>query len=207
MSETSTQTSTSRTGGNVFKNKVGMLPLWGWMAVVGVLALLYSYYRKNKSTSATKTSAAQAAGNAPGGVDASLVPQFINQNYEETEPPAAPSVTINNQVPMPPTVGPKPPPVRSPQPVSGEPGSYTSGLQGGINEWTSNGKYSLNTLARSHGMTAQQLIAVSERAENNVPLKAYVSKGNLNAPLPAGVQIFIPNANWKTVKLWPTCRW
>jgi len=45
-------------------------------------------------------------------------------------------------------------------------------------------------------MTAQQLIAVSEGAENNVPLQNYIKKGNLNAPLPSGVQIFIPNANW-----------
>jgi hypothetical protein len=69
-----------------------------------------------------------------------------------------------------------------------------------MNEWTSNGKYSLNVIAKSHGMTAQQLIKASEAAENNVALKAYVSKGNFNAPVPAGVQLFIPNANWKVRK-------
>jgi hypothetical protein len=67
-----------------------------------------------------------------------------------------------------------------------------------MNEWTSTGKYSLNTVAKSHGMTAQQLIAASEKAENNPALAAYVKKGNLNAMLPAGVEVFIPNANWAT---------
>jgi hypothetical protein len=47
-------------------------------------------------------------------------------------------------------------------------------------------------------MTAQQLIAVSESSENNATLAAYVKKGNYNALVPAGVQLFIPAANWKT---------
>ena len=45
-------------------------------------------------------------------------------------------------------------------------------------------------------MTAQQLISASETSEPNPDLAAYVKKGNLNAPLPSGVQVFIPNANW-----------
>jgi len=74
--------------------------MWGWMAIGGVLALLYSYYRKAKGTTSNSTAAAQqAAGNAPGGVDASLVPQFINQTYENITPPPAPNVTVNNTVP------------------------------------------------------------------------------------------------------------
>jgi hypothetical protein len=177
--------------------------MWGWMAIVGVLAVLYAYYRKSKSNQD------QSAGgvNSPGGVDASLVPQFINQVYDQDVPPSAPNITVNNTVPLPkvnPGGPPKwMPPAREPNEpatISGAPGSFTTGLAGGLNEWTSTGKYSLNTIARSHGMTAQQLIAISEHAENNPGLKAYVSKGNLNAPLPAGIQVFIPNKNWKMVK-------
>jgi hypothetical protein len=69
-----------------------------------------------------------------------------------------------------------------------------------MNEWTSTGKYSLNTIAKSHGMTAQQLIKVSEASENNAGLKSYVAKKNFNAPVPAGVQLFFPNANWPVRK-------
>lgn len=203
MSEQTT-TSVSRPQSNVFTRKVGPMPLWGWMAILGGLALLYSFYKKSKP-SANDQAAAQAAGNAPGGVDASLVPQFINQNYESPEPPEAPNITVNNQIPSPPTVviPPMSPPPRAPTPprtISGSPGSFTTGLPGGMNEWTSTGKYSLNTIAKSHGMTAQQLIKVSEAQENNVALKAYVKKGNFNAPVPAGVQLFFPNANWKVRK-------
>lgn len=197
MSEQTVQTSTSRpSGGNVFKNKIGPLPMWSWMAILLVAVLLYSFYKKDKSN----TNQSAGGVNSPGGVDASLVPQFINQNYEGTEPPAAPSVTVNNTVPEPPEVTQQPPDVHVPKTISGSPGSFTTGLPNGMNEWTSTGKYSLNTIAKSHGMTAQQLVKVSEAAENNPALKAYVAKKNFNAPVPAGVQLFFPNANWKVRK-------
>jgi hypothetical protein len=175
--------------------------MWGWMVIVGGLAVLYAYYKKAKGGNANQQAADQAAGNAPGGVDASLVPQFINQTYDQDTPPAAPNVTINNTIPTPPTRPPIVPP-REPEPrtISGAPGSYTTGLPGGLNEWTSTGKYSLNTIAKSHGMTPQQLIAVSEHAQNNVGLKAYVAKKNYNAKVPAGVELFFPNANWAVRK-------
>ena len=205
MSEQTTSVSRPSSGG-VFTRKLGPLPAWAWMAIILVLVLVYAYYKKSKNATSSASTANQAAGgvNSPGGVDASLVPQFINQTYENVTPPAAPNVTVNNTIPTPPTVvaptvpnAPKPPTT-----ISGSPGSFTTGLAGGLNEWTSTGKYSLNTIAKSHGMTAQQLIAVSEKAENNPTLKAYVAKGNFNAMLPAGVEVFIPNANWTMKKLW-----
>jgi hypothetical protein len=190
-------------GGSTFTRKMGPLPLWAWMGVGLAVVLVYANWQKSKQGASTGLgSSAGATGvNSPGGVDASLVPQFINQTYESETPPAAPNITVNNTVPTPVT---KPPPApdKTPEPstISGAPGSFTTGLAGGLNEWTSTGQYSLNTIAKSHGMTAQQLIAVSTGAENNVPLKTYVAKNNFNAPLPSGVQIFIPNANWKLVK-------
>lgn len=200
MSESAPERSSG--GGNVFTRKMGPLPLWGWMAIVAGLALVYSLYKKNQAGSTNTMSANQASANSPGGVDASLVPQFINQEYVNTSPPAAPNVTVNNTIPTPSTTTaavPTTPATPAANTISGSPGSYTTGLPGGLNEWTSTGKYSLNTVAKSHGMTAQQLVSVSEGAENNVALKNYVAKGNYNAPLPAGVQVFIPNANWTKV--------
>lgn len=203
MSEQTVQTSTSRPKSNVFTKKIGPLPMWSWMAILLVAVVLYSFYKKSSgANSAANSAAAQAAGNAPGGVDASLVPQFINQTYDNDQPPAAPSITVNNQIPTPPTTTSGPPgkPPVIPKTISGAPGSFTTGLPGGMNEWTSTGKYSLNTIAKSHGMTAQQLIKISESSENNPALKAYVAKKNYNAPVPAGVQLFIPNANWPVRK-------
>jgi hypothetical protein len=190
-------------GKSTFTRKLGPLPLWAWMGVGLAVVLVYANWQKSKqgaSSTGTGSAAGATSVNSPGGVDASLVPQFINQTYVQDQPPTAPNITVNNTVPTPVTK-PPPSPAKTPEPstISGAPGSFTTGLQGGLNEWTSTGQYSLNTIAKSHGMTAQQLIAVSNAAENNVPLKNYVAKNNLNAPLPSGVQIFIPNANWKMV--------
>jgi hypothetical protein len=199
------ETAPERSGSNnVWAKKYGPLPLWGWAAIVLGVLWLYSKYKSKNSSGANAQSASTV--DQPGGVDSSLVPQFVNQVYDNDVPPSAPNITVNNTVPTPPINPGGPPhwkpPTPSPEPttISGSPGSYTTGLPGGMNEWTSNGKYSLNVIAKSHGMTAQQLIKASEAAENNVALKAYVSKGNFNAPVPAGVQLFIPNANWKVRK-------
>lgn len=174
---------------NIFTRKLGPLPMWAWMAVALVLAIAYYLYKK-KSAAAAGAASSGTAANTPGGVDASLVPQFVNQTYTNTTPP-----TVN--ITTAPTVTPPATPAQTiPKTISGSPGSYTTGLPGGLNEWTSTGKYSLNTIAKSHGMTAQQLIASSTAAENNPLLAAYVKKGNYNAPLPTGIQVFIPNANW-----------
>jgi hypothetical protein len=196
--------------GNVFLRKIGPLPMWGWMGIALALALMFHLYEKHKAGSSGTSNASssgsatdQSAGgvNSPGGVDSSLVPQFINQEYVNSQPPAAPNVTVNNTIPTPPTVTstPAPPTPAKPVPttISGAPGSFSTNLGTGYDEWTSTGKYSINTLAKSHGMTAQQLIASSETQENNPALKSYVSKGNLNAMLPSGVQIFIPTSKWK----------
>lgn len=208
MSEQAPEAPPRKEGGggakSTFTRKLGPLPLWAWMGVGLAVVLVYANWKKSKqgaSSTGTGTAAGATSVNSPGGVDASLVPQFINQTYVQDQPPTAPNITVNNTVPTPVTK-PPPSPNKTPEPstISAAPGSFTTGLQGGLNEWTSTGQYSLNTIAKSHGMTAQQLIAVSNAAENNVPLKAYVAKNNLNAPLPSGVQIFIPNANWKLVK-------
>ena len=209
MSETAPESSGGASK-NFLTKKVGPLPMWAWMAIVLVLGVVYSMYKKQKAATTATTSGTAAGGvNSPGGVDSSLVPQFVNQVYNQEQPPAAPNITVNKTLPTPPTVAPQPPvpnvPPKSPPPepatVSGSPGSYTTGLGGKYpDEWTSTGVYSLNTIAKSHGMTAQQLIAASEASQNNVALKSYASKGNFNAKLPAGVQLFFPSANWAVRK-------
>lgn len=95
-------------GGNVFTRKIGPLPMWGWMAIALLVALFYYLYKKNQSSSGSGTGASSggAAANTPGGVDASLVPQFVNQTYVENTPPAAPNITVNNNEPSPPSTPP-----------------------------------------------------------------------------------------------------
>ena len=142
----------SRSSGSGLTRKMGPLPLWGWMTILGVLVLIYAYYKKSQSANSSQTQSASTV-NQPGGVDSSLVPQFINQEYVNTTPPSAPNITVNNTVPPPPTVISTPPAtppatVSTPKTISGSPGSYTTGLPGGLNEWTSTGKYS--QIGRAH---------------------------------------------------------
>lgn len=81
-------------GSNVFTRKIGPLPMWGWMGIALLLAILYYLYQKNQASSTSSTSTT-ASVNTPGGVDSSLVPQFINQNYTTVNPPSAPATTTS----------------------------------------------------------------------------------------------------------------
>lgn len=122
MSETSVESSRSSGGGsgNFFTRKMGILPVWAWAAIVLGLVFAYSEYKKNKAGATTSTTTQSAAtNNTPGGVDSSLVPQFINQTYENVTPPAAPNVTVNNTLPPdndtpPPATTTPPPPTTTP---------------------------------------------------------------------------------------------
>lgn len=72
---------------NPLTNKLGPLPVWAWGGLALLVAILFYMYSKNKSNKAQNTAA-----NTPGGVDASLVPQFVNQTFVENTPPAAPNM-------------------------------------------------------------------------------------------------------------------
>lgn len=99
MSETAPEGGGGGGGGNVFTKKLGPLPMWGWMGIALLIAVLYYLYRKNKAaSSATSTAQTAATNNTPGGVDSSLVPQFVNQVYNQESPPVAPNVTVNKTI-------------------------------------------------------------------------------------------------------------
>src|SRR5215469_10437169 len=125
-----------QSSGNVFTRKIGPLPMWAWMAITLVLAIGFYLYNKKKNANANASSGSPSgAPNTPGGVDASLVPQFVNQVYNQEQPPPAPNVTVNNTIPTqagptnnPPTTQPPPPPSggpQSPKPPATRPGTFT----------------------------------------------------------------------------------
>jgi hypothetical protein len=86
-------------GGNVWTRKYGIMPLWAWGGIVVLLAVVYSLYRKHTAAAASQQNQSNPSVNSPGGVDASLVPQFVNQVYTQGTPPPAPNITVNNQIP------------------------------------------------------------------------------------------------------------
>lgn len=105
-------------GSNVWTRKYGPMPLWAWGGVVVLLALGYSLYKKHTAAASSQQTQSNPSVNSPGGVDASLVPQFVNQVYTQGQPPPAPNITVNNQIPTatgPPTT--TPPPNQAPHTV------------------------------------------------------------------------------------------
>ena len=124
---------------NVFTRKIGPLPMWGWMAIALLLALFYYLYKKNSSSGG---GASASTVNTPGGVDSSLVPQFVNQNYAAPEPPEAPQMT-------------------TPVPTKTQTVNAFS--------WTDTGqKWSLNELAKHLGISPKALKPSNEAAVDAV---------------------------------------
>jgi hypothetical protein len=76
-------------GGNVFQRKVGPLPMWAWMSIALVAAVAFYAIRKGKGSTSTTGTQSPSTVDTPGGVDSSLVPQFVNQTFVQDGPPAA----------------------------------------------------------------------------------------------------------------------
>jgi LysM repeat protein len=157
MSETSVEsTRSSGGGGGFFTRKIGPLPVWGWVAIIGGILLLYAY--KQKSSAST---AAASTSQAAGGVDSSLVPQFINQTYDNSTPPPAPNVTVNNTLPPEPiTVNnniPTPPTMTPPNPKqpAPRPAPITSPIFNGT--YAVKKGQTLQEVANQFGITREQL--------------------------------------------------
>jgi hypothetical protein len=89
--------------------------MWAWMGLALLVAVLYYMVKKKSSANSSSASQSPSTVNTPGGVDSSLVPQFVNQVYNQETPPAAPNVTVNNTVPDNDTPT-TPPPVHTPNP-------------------------------------------------------------------------------------------
>jgi hypothetical protein len=91
---------------NVFTHKLGPLPMWGWLAIVGGALVAWRLY------SSKKAAAANTADTTTGttSTDANTVPQFVNQTYVNTTAPTAPGTagTPTNPAPVGDSGNPKP---------------------------------------------------------------------------------------------------
>jgi LysM repeat protein len=126
MSEAAPERTPSRApsggGGNVLTHKLGPLPTWVWIVVIGLAIIAWSWW-KNKSASAA-SSANTAASSTPD----DQVPQFVNQTYTTVTPPSVnvtdtqPAATTTTTAPPgghPPT--PTPVKTTAPKPVAPRP--------------------------------------------------------------------------------------
>ena len=67
--------------GNLLSQKWGPLPVWGWLAIVTFIGLLYYFYAKSKANSATATTGT------------AQIPEQVIQNVMPTQTVPAPGTT------------------------------------------------------------------------------------------------------------------
>lgn len=200
MSEPAPERPATGGGGNPLTRKVGPLPLWAWLGIGLGLALAWRTISSAKSSSSGQngsgTSISSVDANGQAGTDSSLIPQFVNQTYVQDTPPAAATLpsTINVDVGQQP-VGTGSAGTNALGAFEGKSGGWKTQSIGGQNFglWGSDGKYSLATIAKSHGTTPQQIISsTTNYGGNTAAFQKYVSAGNFNAKLPTGVAVAIP---------------
>lgn len=120
-------------GGGPFTRKLGPFPLWVWMGLGLAVVLAYANWSKSKKSAATANQGTlPTAQTASGSTPASLIPQFVNQVYENPTPPVINVGPFNNtQTVTPPPADndggdhdhdpPHPPPTPTPTPTPGPP--------------------------------------------------------------------------------------
>lgn len=103
-------------------------PVWVWGGGVGIvgIALLLRFKTPNSTSIPQNTGILPTTQTASGSVPASLIPQFVNQVYNQETPPIVTvndntPVTINNPSPGPAPQIPSPAPMPIPQPPSPPP--------------------------------------------------------------------------------------
>lgn len=158
----------ARPGGreNVFTHRIGPLPMWGWLAIVGGLLAAWRLYsnkqaaqsaQSGQSTSSTDTSA-------------NTVPQFVNQTYVSTTAPAAPGTTdsssggtVTNPAPTGTSTQPKP----------------TTTLPGSWHYPAPSGLAVVNTSAKGVSMSWDAVTGPAGQHPNSYTVATYDSKGKL----------------------------
>lgn len=181
MSETAPEAPAPKAGGGkapakegklgFWSKKAGPMPLWGWTALVMAVVIAVMYYRNQHSSSSGNNPGAVTADNT---TDASLIPQFVNQDYTTVTPPAAPT----------PTPTPAPPPTVNP---------------GGPFREVAAGHLSLAQVAKARHTTVAHLISETESGAgtgghltkaNLAKFKRYVKHGT-NKPMPKGLVYYV----------------
>lgn len=150
---------------NVFTRKIGPMPMWAWVAIIGAVIIGYAYY-KNKNAASTAATTASTT-------DASQVPQFVNQTYTSPVPPVAgPPGPAGPQGPQgPPGVVTVPPIIKD----KGPPGTGTIQPGGPMKSRSEKLRYkgNLEQIAKRNNVSLEQLL------ELNPGLKKYEGTGHV----------------------------
>lgn len=86
----------ARSGGNMFTQKIGPLPMWAWVGIAAAILVVWRLYSSKQSQSSQASTAASSTA-------ADQVPQFVNQTYTTvTAPTAAGTTAPSPTTPTPP---------------------------------------------------------------------------------------------------------
>lgn len=152
-------------GGNVFTRKLGPLPMWAWMGIALAIALAYYLVKSKSSSTAAATPGTGTDTSGAGGVDSSLVPQFVNQTYVNNTPPAAPAATST--------------------PPAGTPVKQGTSQEQLTRTWESEGGSTLAAVATRLTGTATTPLTPANAAAKTWMTKVYAK--NHNAKMPKGL--------------------
>lgn len=188
MSEQAPEAPPGGGGGNVFKRKIGPLPMWAWLAIGAAIIGLYVIWRKNQASQAAASSTAGTS------TPASDVPQFINQTYTTVTPPAAPA-PVAAATPGPVT---NPGGVNRPHPTNPGGPDRPPGPISRPRQITATGEDTgdINQIAKRYGLTEQELIRANPELRK---IKVRVGRKSVpligsGAPIPKGTIVRIPPA-------------
>jgi LysM repeat protein len=154
MSETAPEAPAGGGGGigGTLTRKVGPLPVWGWLAVLTVLAVGY-WLIKGKGSAAAPSSAGTDTGTTPAGD----VPDYVSQTTVNVTNPAEPSQpsTIQTEIPGAPATPAAPAPAKTTTPAKATAPAPVKSAQPPVMSGTYTVKAgdTLNSLAAKFGIT------------------------------------------------------
>ena len=150
---------------NVLTHKLGPLPTWAWVSIAAAVILIWRWY--SSSHNAQTAAAQQGQTTAPDSTAANTVPQFVNQTYVTTSPPAATdtgtSTTPTNPAPVGSSTQPKP----------------TTTLPGGWHYPAPTGLAVVNKAAKGISLSWNAVTGPSGQHPNAYTVATYDSKGKL----------------------------
>jgi hypothetical protein len=155
--------------GNVLTRKIGPLPTWGWVSIIGGAIVVWAVYARSKAGSTTAT-AADSASTTPPDV-------FLVSPDSTTPAGGATTGTVitngsgggsTNTTTPPVQTTPSPGPVTTPKPPKKKPGTR-------LTEKVGQGGITLATFAKRHNWTQAELASVEKL--NNLKSTSKLKKG------------------------------
>ncbi len=161
---------------NVFTHKIGPLPMWGWLAIIGGALVAWRVYAgKNAATQA------QQQGTAPSSTADNTVPQFVNQTYVTTGAPSSPGTSGPGVPTNPSPVGGNP--GGQPKPTTTLPGSWSYPAPSGLQTYDVSGKgvrLSWNAVTGPSGQHPNAYTVATYDSKNKQVDQFTTSAGNTN---------------------------